>query len=155
MSAETVAIRPAGRAEIPAVLHLYAQPDMDDGEVLSIDDAQAVFARFNEYPDYTLYIAEVDRQIVGTFALLIMDNLGHRGAPSAIVEDVVVDPALHGGGIGRAMMRFAMRRAQERGCYKLVLSSIQRRLRAHAFYESLGFERHVYSFRIAPADALA
>ena len=78
-----------------------------------------------------------------------MDNLGHLGAPSAIVEDVVVDPAQHGHGIGRAMMRFAIERAQQAGCYKLVLSSNAARERAHAFYESLGFERHGYSFRIA------
>ena len=52
--------------------------------------------------------------IVGSFALLIMDNLGHLGAPSAIVEDVVVDPALHGCGIGRQMMEFALTKSQEK-----------------------------------------
>ena len=99
-------------------------------------------------PNYTLYVAEVDRQIVGSFALLIMDNLGHLGAPSAIVEDVVVDPALQGQGIGRAMMDFAVARAREKRCYKMVLSSNAKRERAHAFYERLGFERHGYSFRL-------
>ncbi|MGZ8403454.1 MAG: GNAT family N-acetyltransferase [Rhodoplanes sp.] len=54
----------------------------------------------------------------------------------------------HGHGIGRAMMRFAIERAQQACCYKLVLSSNATRKRAHAFYESLGFERHGYSFRI-------
>ena len=103
-----------------------------------------------ELSDYKLYVAEQDRQIVGTFALLIMDNLGHLGAPSAIVEDVVVDPALHGNGVGQAMMRFAMTKAYEKHCYKLVLSSNAKRERAHAFYEQLGFERHGYSFRVRP-----
>ena len=36
------------------------------------------------------------------------------------------------------------------GCYKLALSSNRRRERAHAFYESLGFERHGVSFVIDP-----
>jgi GNAT superfamily N-acetyltransferase len=46
------------------------------------------------------------------------------------------------------MMQHAMRQAREAGCYKLVLSSNQKREGAHAFYESLGFARHGYSFQI-------
>ena len=108
----------------------------------------ALFERFGRYPDYTLYVAEQERAIVGTFALLVMDNLGHLGAPSGIVEDVVVAPDRQSSGIGRAMMHFAMERCREKRCYKLVLSSNAKRTRAHAFYESLGFERHGYSFRV-------
>jgi GNAT superfamily N-acetyltransferase len=145
---DTLVIRDADRHDLPGVLALYAQPDLDDGVILPLHDAERIFARFARYPDYTLYVAEQDGRIVGSFALLIMDNLGHLGAPSAIIEDVVVGPVLHGRGIGRAMMRFAMTRAKERHCYKLVLSSNAKRERAHKFYEQIGFERHGFSFRI-------
>ena len=141
-------IRDAERHDLPGVLALYAQPDLDDGAILPLHDAERIFARFARYPDYKLYVAEQDGRIVGTFALLIMDNLGHLGAPSAIVEDVAVGPVLHGRGVGRAMMRFAMARATDKRCYKIVLSSNARRESAHSFYESLGFERHGFSFRI-------
>ncbi len=143
-----VTVRKAGAADIPAVLALYAQPDLDDGKVLPVDQAVALFERFSRYPDYSLYVAEQDHEIVGSFALLVMDNLGHLGAPSGIVEDVVVAPARHSGGIGAVMMRFALEHCRQKRCYKLVLSSNAKRVRAHAFYESLGFERHGYSFRI-------
>lgn len=146
---ETLHIREASRADLPGVLALYAQPDFDDAVVLSEDDAERIFARFTDYPNYTLYVAEWDGRIVGSFALLIMDNLGHMGAPSGIVEDVVVGPVQQGRGIGRAMMSFALARCEERRCYKVMVSSNARRDRAHAFYEKLGFERHGYSFRIA------
>jgi GNAT superfamily N-acetyltransferase len=141
-------IRPAGAEDLPAILALYAQPEIDNGNVLSVNEAVRLHAKFSLYPDYTLYAAECDGRIAGSFALLIMDNLGHLGAPSAIVEDVVVDPALHGRGIGQQMMRFATKRCREKGCYKLMLSSNAKRERAHAFYEALGFERHGFSFRI-------
>ena len=144
----SVTVRKADAADIPAVLALYAQPDLDDGKVLAVDQAVALLARFSRYPDYTLYVAEQDHEIVGSFALLVMDNLGHLGAPSGIVEDVVVAPARQGAGIGAAMMRFALEHCRQKRCYKLVLSSNAKRVRAHAFYESLGFERHGYSFRI-------
>ncbi|HEY6257051.1 MAG TPA: GNAT family N-acetyltransferase [Xanthobacteraceae bacterium] len=143
-----VLVRRAISADIAGVLALYAQPDLDDGKVLPIEEAISLFEKFARYPDYTLYVAEQDREVVGTFALLIMDNLGHLGSPSGIVEDVVVAPARQGSGIGAAMMRFARERCREKGCYKLVLSSNAKRVRAHAFYEKLGFERHGYSFRV-------
>ena len=143
-----VTVRKAGAADIAAVLALYAQPDLDDGNVLTVEQGVALFERFGRYPDYTLYVAEKDKQIVGTFALLVMDNLGHLGSPSAIVEDVVVAPDRQSQGIGAAMMQFALERAREKRCYKLMLSSNAKRARAHAFYESLGYERHGYSFRV-------
>jgi GNAT superfamily N-acetyltransferase len=143
-----VTLRKASAADIAAVLDLYAQPDLDDGRILTVEQGIALFERFRRYPDYTLYVAEQDKQIVGTFALLVMDNLGHLGSPSAIVEDVVVAPDRQSQGIGAAMMRFALERAREKRCYKLMLSSNAKRGRAHAFYESLGYERHGYSFRV-------
>ena len=143
-----VNVRQASAADIPAVLALYAQPDLDDGKVLPVEQAVALLERFGRYPDYTLYVAEQAGEIVGSFALLVMDNLGHLGTPSGIVEDVVVAPARQSQGIGQAMMEFALERCREKGCYKLVLSSNAKRTRAHAFYESLGYERHGYSFRV-------
>lgn len=148
MAELSIRIRAATSADLPAVLRLYAQPDMDDGAVLPVADAERLFAKFSAYPDYTLYVAEHSGDIVGTFALLVMDNLGHSGAPSAVVEDVMVAPQAHGNGIGQTMMRFAIARAREKGCYKLMLSSNAKRERAHAFYEKLGFDRHGYSFRV-------
>jgi GNAT superfamily N-acetyltransferase len=141
-------IRAAATSGLSGVLALYAQPEIDDGDVLPLDEAERLFRRFERYPDYTLYVAEHNGAIVGSFALLIMDNLGHVGAPSGIVEDVVVEPALQGRGIGQAMMHFAIERCREKCCYKVMLSSNAKRQRAHAFYEALGFERHGYSFRI-------
>jgi ribosomal protein S18 acetylase RimI-like enzyme len=134
--------------DLPDVLRLYAQPDFDNGEVLDDAQARALYARFLTYPDYKIYVAEEGGRIVGSFALLVMLNLGHCGAPSVIVEDVVVDPQMQGRGVGAAMMRAAMDLARDKGCYKLVLSSNAKRVRAHAFYERLGFTRHGISFSV-------
>ena len=135
--------------EVPAVLRLYAQPGMDNGRVLTVEAAAQILRRMATYPEYAVYVAKGnDGSVVGTFALLVMDNLAHMGTPSAVVEDVCVDERLHGQGIGRAMMRFAMEFARQNGCYKLALSSNAARERAHAFYRSLGFEQHGLSFHV-------
>jgi GNAT superfamily N-acetyltransferase len=145
-------IRAAQTKDVPDILSLYAQPDIDDGQKLEISAAQLLFEKFSEYPNYKIYIARNASVIVGTFALLIMDNLGHLGKPSAIIEDVAVSPEYHGKGIGREMMKRAMEIACDAGCYKMTLSSNLKRIKAHRFYESLGFVRHGYSYQIALLD---
>jgi GNAT superfamily N-acetyltransferase len=147
-----VRLREATSEDLPQVLALYAQPGLDDGDTLSLAEAEAIFATFSRYPSYRLFVASVDEKIVGTYALAILHNLAHRGAKSALVEDVVVDAAYQGEGIGRAMMNHAMRLAHDADCYKLALSSNKKREAAHSFYESLGFEKHGYSFIVRGPD---
>ncbi|MBW8371990.1 MAG: GNAT family N-acetyltransferase [Thiobacillus sp.] len=143
-----IRFREASKADLPDLLRLLSQPEMDDGQTLPLAEAERLFDRMARYPDYRMYVAIRDDRIVGAFALLIMDNLGHRGAHSGVIEDVVVDPHCQGQGIGRAMMQHALHLCGEKRCYKVALSSNLARERAHAFYESLGFERHGYSFRV-------
>lgn len=151
----TVHIREAQRGDLENVLALYAAIEDSPADVLAPEEAHAVWAQFSRYPSYRLWVVcdtsahgMEHGTVVGTYALLIMHNLAHRGAPSAVVEDVVVAPAQQGRGIGRQMMAHAMQQARDAGCYKLALSSSARRAGAHAFYESLGFAQHGLSFVI-------
>lgn len=140
-------IHEATEADLGDLLHLYRQLGEDDGEVLDLGEAQRIFRRIQSYPDYHLYLArDPDGRAVGTFALLIMDNLGHRGARSAVIEDVVVAADCRGCGVGSEMMAFAATLCRAGGCYKITLSSNHKRFSAHRFYEELGFARHGYSF---------
>lgn len=141
-----ITLREATEADLPAILTLYAQLGQDDGKVLSLEAAGRIFARMKTYPDYHIYIALLNGRIVGTFALLILDNIAHMGTPSAILEDVVVEEGIRSQGIGRQMMRYANSLCREKGCYKMSLTSNRNREAAHRFYESLGFEKHGYSF---------
>lgn len=143
---EQVRIREATAEDLPTLLKLYGQLGMDDGQVLPLDLAESLFLRISNYPDYRIYLAEDKYRSIGTFALLIMDNLGHLGTPSAIIEDVVVSDSCRGQGIGQEMMAFATDLAREKGCYKFFFSSNINRIYAHRFYENLGFEKHGYSF---------
>lgn len=144
----TPAIRVAVKADLPAIMEIYAQPTVDNGKILSFAEAESIYDRMQLYPDYRLYVTECDAGVVGTFALLIMDNLAHLGAPSGIVEDIAVAPSYQRRGIGRAMMQYAWEYCQRRGCYKLTLSANLIREQAHSFYERLGFQRHGYSFSL-------
>lgn len=154
MSSDRIRLREATAEDLPQVLALHAQPGMDQGKVISLARAEEIHASFSRYPNYRLFVAnDTDRHLVGSYALLVMHKLGHQGTPCAIVEDVVVSAPNRGQGIGRQMMEHALCLAREAGCYKLALSSNLKRTRAHAFYESLGFERHGVSFLVQPEIA--
>jgi len=142
-----ITIREATPQDIPAILHLYREAQIDDATAFTPEEAVAHLASLARYPDYRVFVALLEENVVGTYELLIMDNLAKRGLKSAIVEDVAVHPQHQGQGIGRAMMHHALAQARQAACYKLTLSSNLKRDSAHRFYDSLGFTRHGYSFQ--------
>ncbi len=146
MIVENLVIRKAIKDDLQEVLRLYATADSDNEDILSVEDALNIFDKFIIYPNYSLYVACFNNKIVGTFELLIMDNLGHKGKPAGITESVVVDKNYRSRGIGAKMMEYAIKVCRDNDCYKLTLSSNLKRERAHKFYENIGFIKHGYSF---------
>jgi len=146
----TVEIREADEADIPDLLSAYREAGIDSAVSFTLDEARRQFARFREYPSYRFFVARVEGAFAGTYALIILDNLAKRGTKAGVVEDVAVLPAFQGRGVGRAMMEHARVECRAAGCYKMTLSSNIARESAHAFYDSLGFERHGYSFLVTP-----
>lgn len=143
-----VTIRLALLPDLPAVLELMRALDVGTEPALAPATAQVRFLALTATPAHRIYVAEQGTRTVGTFALTFVGGLAHGARPSCVVEDVVVAADCRGQGIGRSMMRFAMRVCAAEDCYKLVLSSHVQREAAHRFYEGLGFRRHGYSFLI-------
>ena len=141
-----VEVRDACEGDLPAVLRILAESGIDGGESFTLQEAREHFARIRQRPGFRLLVAVAEGEIAGTYALAIMEKLGKRGTPAGVVEDVAVLPSRQGQGIGRAMMEHARETCRRAGCYKLALSSNLRREGAHRFYDSLGFERHGFSF---------
>lgn len=67
------------------------------------------------------------------------------------IEDVVVDEAYRGKGIGKALMLHAMNYARENGAKSVDLTSKPSRIAANRLYRDLGFElreTNVYRYQI-------
>ena len=61
------------------------------------------------------------------------------GADDCWLEDLYVEDAARGSGLGRALVNAAVERATARGCRRMELDVNEQNAAAIAFYESLGF----------------
>jgi GNAT superfamily N-acetyltransferase len=85
---------------------------------------------------------------VGTLQLSVLPSLPHRGALRGQLEGVHVRADQRGGGLGAAMVGWAVEEARRRGCSEVQLTSQKRRTDAHRFYERLGFTRSHEGFKL-------
>jgi len=150
---ESVNIRMVTAEDIPHVLRLYDKLTITTSEVESskepsLDDYLRTFGEICSTPGYKLLVAEEKGDIVGTMILLIVPNIAHRVSPWALVENLIVDPKQQRKQLGKQLIEYAICRAKEAGCYKIVLNSNKKRRGAHKFYRSLGFEASSHGFSI-------
>lgn len=139
-------IRPAVIDDLPILIQLYA--DMDGEPPLARNRAEEIFQAIAQIPNYCIYLAYLNQQPVGTFSLLYVTTMMHRGYHRfAVLDAVTVIPEVRGQGIGTEMMQAALKLCTEAGSYKVTLSSNLKRDRAHQFYQALGFEQHGWSFK--------
>ncbi len=99
-------------------------------------DAQAL-RRLVTWPGNRLLVARVDGGIVGALTLVVFPiPTGLR----AWIEDVVVDEAARGHGVGAALTHEAVRLARADGARTVDLTSRPTREAANRLYERLGFQ---------------
>lgn len=85
-----------------------------------------------------IFIAKDGAAIVGTLSLVVYK------IPSGIkasIEDVVVDRAIRGKGIGEALVKYAIGYSMQLGVMKIDLTSNPNRIAANKLYQKLNFEK--------------
>ncbi len=136
--------RDATAADLAAVVAMLADDGLGGGRETVLSDGvdPAYAAAFDEVVAQCgnrIIVAEKGGKLVGTLQLIIVPGLSRHGIKRGQIEAVRVAASLRGGGVGDAMMRYAVEEARKAGCSLVQLTSDKRRGRAHIFYERLGF----------------
>lgn len=144
-------IREAQADDLEAIIRLHEEDSLGSHGDAWLPETrpayEAAFAAIAASPENTLYVAESEGRVMGTFQLTFIPNLTGRGATRVKVESVKVAAALRSQGLGARMMAFAEAEARTRGARSMELTSNKRRTDAHRFYERLGFARSHEGFK--------
>ncbi|WID96582.1 GNAT family N-acetyltransferase [Bosea vestrisii] len=108
----------------------------------------AAFDEIDASPYNTLFIAELEGEVVGTLQLTLIPGLAYRGRKRAKLESVHIHPDLRGRRIGEAMVAHAVAVARQKGAGHVELTSDKAREAAHRFYRRLGFNQTHEGFKL-------
>jgi GNAT superfamily N-acetyltransferase len=136
-----VDIRPAARADVPAIVGMLADDPLGATRETPDDLAPyyTAFDKIDADPHQHLMIAVKDGKPAGTLQLSIQQGLSRRGASRAVIESVRVHRDLRGAGLGTELIEWAIAEAKALGATVVQLTSDNSRTDAHRFYERLGF----------------
>lgn len=90
-------------------------------------------------------VADRGKQAIGCVSWHVTPVI-HRPRPVGRITMLVVDEAERGEGIGTALVEAVESRLRKAGCGLVEVTSNMKRMRAHAFYDGLGYERTSYRF---------
>jgi GNAT superfamily N-acetyltransferase len=145
-------IRKAKLSDLPALMKLYdhlrgglawtkRQPTP-----VTKDHSKALTSLLKD-KDSQILVAVEGGQVVGTCTLYILPRVYWTGRPWAILDSIVVAEDGQGQGTGTKLIKHAIAQAKKAGCSQVNLTSNTQRVRAHRFYESLGFEGTYVGFK--------
>ncbi len=139
MNARIPTLRPATPTDMPAIVGLIRELAVFEKlEHLMVATPESMAPHlFGPRPAAEAVVAEVDGQVVA-FALFLTNFSTFLCQPGLYLEDLYVQPAHRGAGLGKALLQHLGALAVERGCGRFEWSVLDWNENAIRFYESMG-----------------
>ena len=137
-----VTVRDLGESDLESLLSLYRHLHRSDDPLPETARVEEIWRAILQDRSHIYLGAFVEELLVSACNAAVVPNLTRGARPYAVVENVVTDQNFRRRGIGSKVLRALLDRCWEQRCYKVMLMSGAARPEAHAFYESLGFERN-------------
>ena len=143
MNDQSVAIRPARREDVAAIVAMLADDHLGRARERVEDPLPAVydqaFERIERDSNLTLVVAESEGRVVGCLQLAVLAGISSQGGLRGLLEDVRVASDCRSRGIGEQLVQWAIAEAKTRGCNLVELLTHSSRVDAQRFYKRLGF----------------
>ena len=147
MSSATIRVEVADKAT-PELVEAFARLVPQLSRSAPPLDAEALGAVISHPANQVLVARDDSGKVLGTLTLVVFPI---PTAMRAWIEDVVVDDAARGQGVGEALNREALRLAAEAGAKTVDLTSRPSREAANRLYQRIGFqarETNVYRYTL-------
>jgi GNAT superfamily N-acetyltransferase len=131
-------VRRIKKTDLDNLLLLYEHLH-DSDIVTSRETLGNIWEKIIDSDSFIYFVIEIDNEIVCSCNLTIIPNLTRGGKSIGLIENVVTHLNHRNKGLGKAIMSAAIEFAKNQSCYKIMLLSDSKRIEAHKFYESLGF----------------
>lgn len=147
-------LRLAEKADVPAIVTLLRDDTLGKSRESAPDDPVygEAFELVSRDANNQFYVVDCNGSVIGYAQLTFVPGLARRAAIRAIIEAVRISSRHRGQGLGHFLIHELIRRARERGCTLVQLTSDKSRKDAHRFYEDLGFENSHEGFKMALSD---
>lgn len=130
-----ILVRRATGRDAASIARLYAQLVANPAVSVLPEVLDALAAK----PSTALFVCEANSLVCGTALVCLCDDVMFQSQPFAVVENVVVDAAARGQGIGSALFQSIEDFCRDSLCSKIMLMSAAGRTDAHQFFERVGF----------------
>lgn len=135
------ALRPAIEQDAHTVYQLVREiREFHDRDPNTVSESKIRKYGFGAKPLFKVELAEVDQKIVG-MAIYYIGWAGFEGYPEIVLEDIYVQPAYRGRGIGTAFFQKIAKYGVENDCERIVFQVSNWNEKAFAFYEKLGAKK--------------
>lgn len=144
MTASSYKFRPAVASDLPEIVRMLADDPLGSQRERFIEPLPgsyyAALEAIQKDANNELVVADGKEEVIlAVLQLTFTPYITHQGGWRATIEGVRVNRKVRGSGLGRDLFSWAFRRAQQRGCHLIQLTTDKERPEALRFYESLGF----------------
>jgi GNAT superfamily N-acetyltransferase len=132
-------LRPASAADVPAIVGLIRELAVFEQleHLVAVTPESLLPQLFGPRPAAEALVGEVGGRVVA-FALFFTNFSTFLGKPGLYLEDLYVQPAYRGGGLGKALLQRLGALAVERGCGRFEWSVLDWNEGAIGFYRKMG-----------------
>lgn len=89
---------------------------------------------------YNILIGIENGVAITTCSLIIIPNMTHEQRPYAIIENVITHRDYRKRGYGSQVIKYAIKVAEDKNCYKILLQTRRKEKTTLNFYKNLGFK---------------
>lgn len=118
-----------------------------EGWQVSAEQVEERLRKMADSDAYQVLLAEDEGQVVGLLSLSFRHTLFHS-APSALIDELVVERGHRRRGVGHQLMAEAIERCRAAGCCEIEVTTERANETAQRFYRQHGFSHEAVLFEL-------